>query len=142
MKDLNDVMLVGRLVRDAELKYFQSGSAFSELSIACNRTKKEQDGFVDEANFFNVAIYGKTAENLNQYLKKGCQLVVHGELKQERWSDKEGNKQQKVVIVANEIQLVGSRPNSGSAPKSSPAPKDNEPQKENSDGSFPEDIPF
>lgn len=112
MTDLNVVTVVGRLVRDCgqqEFSYLQSGTAVAKISIAVNRSKKQADGsWTDEASFFDVAIFGKTAENLHPYLQKGKQVVIKGFLKQDRWQDKQtGENRSKISIVADEVQLLG-----------------------------------
>ena len=106
MNDLNHVVLIGRLTQDAELKYTQNGYAISSFSIAVNRSRKNGDQWVEEANFFEVSLFGKAAENLKPYLVKGKQVAIDGELRQDRW-ESEGQKRSKVVIVANNVQLVG-----------------------------------
>lgn len=106
MVDLNRVILIGRLTRDAELKYTSGGLAISSFAIAVNRRKKTQDQWVDEANFFDVSVFGKSAETLNQYLIKGKMVAVDGELRQDRW-EQDGQTRSKVVIVANNVQLLG-----------------------------------
>jgi single-strand DNA-binding protein len=112
MTDLNVVTVVGRLVRDCgqqDFSYLQSGTAVAKISIAVNRSKKQADGsWVDEASFFDVAIFGKTAENLHPYLQKGKQVVIKGFLKQDRWRDKQtGENRSKISIIADEVQLLG-----------------------------------
>lgn len=112
MTDLNVVTVVGRLVRDCgqqEFSYLQSGTAVAKISIAVNRSKKQADGsWTDEASFFDVAIFGKTAENLHPYLQKGKQVVIKGSLKQDRWQDKQtGENRSKISIVADGVQLLG-----------------------------------
>ena len=106
MNDLNHVILIGRLTQDAELKYTQNGYAISSFSIAVNRSRKNGEQWVEEANFFEVSLFGKSAENLKPYLVKGKQVAIDGELRQDRW-ESEGQKRSKVVIVANSVQLVG-----------------------------------
>ena len=106
MNDLNHVVLIGRLTQDAELKYTQNGYAISSFSIAVNRSRKNGEQWVEEANFFEVSLFGKAAENLKPYLVKGKQVAIDGELRQDRW-ESEGQKRSKVVIVANNVQLVG-----------------------------------
>ena len=106
MNDLNHVVLIGRLTQDAELKYTQSGYAISSFSIAVNRSRKNGEQWVEEANFFEVSLFGKAAENLKPYLVKGKQVAIDCELRQDRW-ESEGQKRSKVVIVANSVQLVG-----------------------------------
>lgn len=106
--DINRVILVGRLTRDAELRYTNSGMALTRLGIAVNRRIKQGDQWVDEANFFDATLWGKRGESLNQYLSKGQQIAIEGELRQERW-EKDGVKNSKVTINVSEIQLLGNR---------------------------------
>ena len=108
MADINHVVLVGRLTRDAELKYTNNGTPVSRLSIAINQRRKRNDQWVDEANFFNIVVWGKIAEALNPYLKKGKQIGVEGQLRQNRW-EQEGQQRSRVEIVASNIQLLGGR---------------------------------
>ena len=131
MKDINIVTVCGRLVRDAELSYTQSGFAICKLSLAVNRNIKKGDQWEDEANFFDMTIIGKRGEALTQYLTKGQQVVVSGELRQERW-EKEGQKRSKVTIHVNDLQLVGSKP-SGSQARG---------LKAGNAAGFEDDIPF
>lgn len=127
--DINCVILVGRLTRDAELKYTNTGSAVSKLSVAVNRRKRSGDQWTDEANFFDVTIWGKMAESLNQYLNKGKQVAIEGELRQSRW-EQDGQSRSKVEIVARNIQLLGGRSEGsggggGYAPRQNDGPADN-----------------
>ncbi|GHU09920.1 single-stranded DNA-binding protein [Spirochaetia bacterium] len=106
MADLNHVVLVGRLTRDAELKYTAGGQAVCKFSIAVNRRRKNGDRWEDEANFFDIVLWGRQGESLNQYLVKGKLVGVDGELRQDRW-EQEGQNRSKVEIVANNLQLLG-----------------------------------
>jgi single-strand DNA-binding protein len=113
MADLNHVVLIGRLTRDAELKYTASGQAVCKFSIAVNRRRKNGDQWEDEANFFDIVLWGRQGESLNQYLVKGKMIGIEGELRQDRWQQ-EGQNRSKVEIVANNIQLLGGSGGSGS----------------------------
>ncbi|MDR0709436.1 MAG: single-stranded DNA-binding protein [Spirochaetaceae bacterium] len=106
MADINHVVLVGRLTRDAELKYTAGGQAVCKFSIAVNRRKKSGDQWVDEANFFDIVLWGRQGESLSQYLLKGKQVGIEGELRQDRW-EQDGQNRSKVEIVANNLQLLG-----------------------------------
>jgi single-strand DNA-binding protein len=106
MADLNHVVLVGRLTRDAELKYTTNGFPISTFSLAINRRRKNGEQWVEEANFFDITLYGKSAESLKAYLVKGKQIALEGELRQDRW-EQDGQPRSKVVISANNIQLLG-----------------------------------
>ena len=114
MVDVNHVILLGRLTRDAELKVLASGQAVCKFSIAVNRRKKSGEQWVDEPNFFDIVLWGRQGETLNQYLVKGKQVAVDGELRQDRW-EQDGQNRSKVEIVANNIQLLGGGSSSGGA---------------------------
>jgi len=105
-QDLNHVLLIGRLTRDMEMKYTNGGMAIGNFSLAVNKRRKQGDEWVDECSFFDVKIFGKTAESLNQYLVKGKQVAVEGELHQNRW-EKDGKTMSKVEVNANNVQLLG-----------------------------------
>ena len=113
MADINTTTLIGRLTRDEELKYTPSGAAVGNISIAINRKVKKGQEWVDESNFFDVVFFGKQAENLKQYLTKGKQVGVTGFLKQERWTDQNGQNRSAVKIYANDIQLLGGKDGNG-----------------------------
>lgn len=160
MTDLNHVVLIGRLTKDLgtderSFGYVSSGQARANVSIAVNRSKKTGDQWTDEVNYFDVTIWGKTAENLKPYLLKGKQIAVDGYLKQDRW-EKDGQKMSKVTIVANNVQLLGGK-GEGAAPSVPGAPKFQPNNAQASAGfsggyssdsygdtgsDFPEDIPF
>ena len=106
MADINHVVLVGRLTRDSELKYTASGQAVCKFSIAVNRRRKNGDQWEDEANFFDIVLWGRQGESLSQYLLKGKSVGVEGELRQDRWQQ-DGQNRSKVEVVANNIQLMG-----------------------------------
>ena len=106
MADLNRVVEIGRLTRDMELKYTPGGMSVGNIGIAVNRHVKKGQSWEDEANFFEVTIFGKQAESLQKYLTKGKQIAVDGFLKQERW-EKDGQKFSTVKIIANDVQLLG-----------------------------------
>ena len=107
MADINHVVLVGRLTRNAELKYTNNGAAVSKFSIAINQRRKKDDQWVDEAHFFDIVLWGKSAESINQYLVKGKQVGVEGQLRQNRW-EQDGQARSKVEIFATNVMLLGS----------------------------------
>lgn len=161
MTDINHVTLVGRLTRDLgtderSFGYVANGQARANVSIAVNRTRKQGEQWVDEANYFDVTIWGKTAENLKPYLTKGKQIAIDGYLKQDRW-EKDGQKFSKVTVVANNVQLLGGKSDNGGAPQggsaggytprfqNNAAPVQSEPAPYDGGfggGDFPEEIPF
>ena len=109
MRDINVVVLVGRLTRDSELKYTKSGMPIARFSIAVNRSKKQDDQWVDETSFFEIDFWGKGAEAVNRYLTKGQQVGVEGELRQDRW-EQDGQPRSKVVVNASNVRLLGNAP--------------------------------
>jgi len=109
MVDLNHVVLIGRLTRDAELKSTSGGQAVCKFSVAVNRRRKNGDQWEDEPNFFDVVLWGRQGEALHQYLLKGKMIGVDGELRQDRWQQ-DGQNRSKVEIVASNIQLLGGNP--------------------------------
>ena len=150
MTDLNHVVLIGRLTRDLgaderSFGYIGNGTARANVSIAVNRSKKTGDGYADEVNYFDVTIWGKTAENLKPYLTKGKQICVEGHLKQDRW-EKDGQKQSRITIQADNCYLLGGK-SDGGAPADDDTPRGGRPRFEpapaqDNGGDFPEDIPF
>jgi len=112
--DVNHVVLIGRLTRDAELKYTSGGMAVCKFALAVNKRRKQGEQWVDEANFFDIVLWGRSGETLNQYLVKGKQVAVEGELHQNRW-EQEGQSRSKVEIMANNVQLLGGGPGGSGA---------------------------
>ena len=154
MTDLNHVIEIGRLTHDIserDFAYTTGGTARLNLSIAVNRSEKRNGQWTDKANFFDVTVWGKTAENIKPYLHKGKQIAVDGYLDQQRW-EKDGQKFSKVVIIAETVQLLGNsqdNPNSaryGGTSAHQSAPQAQQPagdyQSAGSGDDFPEDIPF
>ena len=118
-QDINHLILIGRLTQDLgsderSFGYVGNGQARANVSIAVNRSKKEGDQWVEEVNYFYVTIWGKTAENLKPYLTKGKQICVEGHLKQDRW-EKDGQKQSRVTIVEDQVQLLGGKSDSNNS---------------------------
>lgn len=111
MTDLNEVILIGRLTKDAETGYIANGTAKANVSIAVNRSIKKGDSWEDETSFFDVVIWGKTAENLQPYLLKGKQIVIKGSLRQDRW-EKDGQKHSRISINAENVYLMGGKSDS------------------------------
>lgn len=103
MSDFNLVVISGRVVRDAELKYGQNGNITLRFSIANEKTKKNQDGtFSSDTFYFNCVVFGKYAEPYSVQLLKGRLVTIQGELKQIRW-DQDGQNREKVEIICNNI---------------------------------------
>ncbi|WP_324280424.1 single-stranded DNA-binding protein [Borreliella garinii] len=112
MADINSLVLSGRLTRDSELSYAESGMAVLRFSLANNRRMKKNDEWIDYPQYFDCVIFSKRAESLNEYLKKGKQVVVSGSLKYESWQDKNtGDKRSKINIFVDNLQMFSSGSN-------------------------------
>ncbi len=112
MSDLNAVFLVGRVVSKPSLRYTHSGMQVVTLRIACNDYYKDQEGRPQQkANFFDVVVWGKQAENCSLYLDKGRQVAIMGRLSTREWTTPAGEKRTKVEIIARRVQFIGTASN-------------------------------
>ena len=109
MASLNKVMIIGNAGRDAELRYLANGTPQSLFSLAVNnRRKNKQTGeYEDETEWFNVIIFGDTAERISQYITKGKSIYVEGRLQTRTWDDDQGQKHYKTEVIAQSVQLLG-----------------------------------
>ena len=105
--DLNRVFLIGRLVRDPEMKQTQNGKSFCKFSIANNRTYVVDGNKREETSFLNCVAFGRLSEIIQQYCQKGKQIAVEGRLTQRSWDSPEGKKSIVEITVEN-MQLLGS----------------------------------
>jgi single-strand DNA-binding protein len=109
MADLNSVFLIGNLTRDPELRYIPGGTAVSNLRLAVNRKYRDSNGQLkDNTCFITVVVWGKQAENCNEYLSKGSQLFVEGNLQSRSWETKDGQKRNVIEVRARRTQFLGS----------------------------------
>jgi single-strand DNA-binding protein len=100
-------MLIGRLTKNPEVRFLPSGMQVTSFSVAINRKFKDKNGeWKEEVSFFDVETFGKLAERVAQ-LNKGYQILIEGELRQDKWESPAGEKRSKVKIVANRIALIG-----------------------------------
>jgi len=113
MASLNKVFLIGNLTRDPEVRYTPSGAAVGDIGLAVSRRYKGNDGESrEETCFVNITVWGRQAETCAEYLKKGRPVMVEGRLRYEEW-EKEGKKYNKLVVVAERVQFLGSRESGG-----------------------------
>jgi single-strand DNA-binding protein len=111
---INNVVISGNLVRDPELKYLPTGSAICYLTVAVNRKYKSGETWKEEVSFFDVVVFGKSAEYCVENLHKGNGTVVSGRLKQETW-ETDGVKKSRVKIVADQVQFLKAKENKENA---------------------------
>jgi single-strand DNA-binding protein len=109
MASFNKVILIGNLTRDPELRYTPKGMAIAQIGLAVNRTWRNEAGeSKEEVTFLNVDAFGKQAELLAQYMKKGSPLFMEGRLKLDQWDDKTtGQKRSQIKIVLEGFQFIG-----------------------------------
>lgn len=143
---LNKVMVFGNLTRDPELRALPSGGQVCSFGLATNRVYKKQDGSkAEEVEFHNIVVFGKTAENCAQYLRKGSSAYVEGRLKTRTWEGDKG-KQYKTEIIAETVQFGPRGASQGSTPRAdapAPAPAAKEDAIDYpAEDLNPDDIPF
>lgn len=109
MASFNRVIVMGNVTRDIELRHVgQNQTAVCDIGLAVNDRVKRGDQWVEEACFLDVTCWGRTAEVAAEYLAKGSSVLIEGKLKTESW-EKDGRKQSKLKVVADSMQMVGSR---------------------------------
>jgi single-strand DNA-binding protein len=115
MASVNKVIIVGNLGRDPEVRYTASGAAICNVSIATTRNWKDKNTGekMEETEWHRVVFYDRLAEIAGEYLKKGRPVYVEGRLKTRKWQDKEGKDNYTTEIIAQEMQLLGSREGMG-----------------------------
>lgn len=129
---INSVTIIGRLTRDAESKFTQSGTCIVSGSIAVEESYTKNNEKVKDTSFFDFQIFGKLGEAIGQYLTKGKQIGIRGKLRQERW-EKDGQQRSKILIVVEDLELL-----SKDSPQSAP-PQQNTRGKQDE---FKDDVPF
>jgi single-strand DNA-binding protein len=114
MASVNKVILVGNLGRDPEIRYLPSGEQVANVTIATSSKYKNKTGeMVEETEWHRVTFFGKLAEIVGQYLKKGRSVYVEGRIKTRKYTDKDGVEKYATDIIANEMQMLGSREGAG-----------------------------
>ena len=154
MANFNKVILAGNLTRDPELRYTPKGMAVAKLGLAINRTWRNEAGETkEEVTFVDVDAFGRQAETIGQYLKKGRPILIEGRLRLDTWEDKQTNqKRSKLGIVMESFQFLdsgrGGEGGGGGAPSAAPraasAPKPPAAPPGDADMPPPEDddVPF
>ena len=142
MASLNRVTLIGHIGKDPEVRYMPSGEAIANVSLATTEKWKGKDGEKQEkTEWHRVSFFGKLAEIVSEYVKKGSLIYVEGRLQTRKWQDKEGNDKYTTEIVADRMQMLGAK-------DSKPAePPQDKPRKEMSNDEMramfaEDDIPF
>ena len=153
-RGVNKVILIGNLGNDPDIRYTGSGAAVANISLATAESWKDREtGEQQErTEWHRVVFFGRLAEIVGEYLKKGSQIYIEGRLQTRKWQDKEGNDRYTTEIVANEMQMLGSRGGSGGSSSYDQAPSRDDaapseqsgskPGKSGDTDDFDDDIPF
>ncbi|MEE8321968.1 MAG: single-stranded DNA-binding protein [Gammaproteobacteria bacterium] len=148
-RGINKVILIGNLGNDPDIRYTAGGAAVANISLATAESwrDKESGEKQERTEWHRIVFFGRLAEIVGEYLRKGSQIYVEGRLQTRKWQDKEGNDRYTTEIVANEMQMLGSR-SGGSANFDSPPPAKTETVAKDTGGTsvpnddFDDDIPF
>lgn len=132
MKGVNKAIIVGHLGKDPEVKYTASGAAVANLSVATSESWKDKNTGEkqEKTEWHRVSAFGRLAEIMGEYLKKGAQVYIEGRIQTRKWQDKDGNDRYTTEIVASEMQMLGGRGEPAAKKEAPPA------------ASFDDDIPF
>jgi single-strand DNA-binding protein len=146
---VNKVILVGRLGKDPEVRYAQSGTAVTNFTMATTRTYKKENERVDETEWHKIVAFGRTGEICGEYLNKGSQVYIEGRIQTREWEDKDGNRRWTTEVITERMQMLGSREDRGrdassanasrkNAGEGPPPPSDDDPFNTPSE----DDVPF
>ena len=141
-RGINKVIVVGNLGADPDARYMPNGNAVTNISVATTDSWKDKESGErqEKTEWHRVVFFGRLAEIVSEYLKKGSQVYVEGRLQTRKWEDKEGNDRWTTEIVANEMQMLGERISSSSNSNNSNTPKNSSSELASDD--FDDDIPF
>lgn len=139
----NCIMLIGRLGRDPDLRFGNSGTAITTFSLAVDRPRKDQNGN-RVTDWFNVKLFGRQAEMANEMLRKGSTVAIAGACHIEKWTDRDGNAKERTVIAADAFQILDRRQEGDQAPTAANRTQTAPPPGERNPGSYfddDDDIP-
>ncbi|MEE8259683.1 MAG: single-stranded DNA-binding protein [Nitrospinaceae bacterium] len=124
MASFNKVLLMGNLTRDPELRFTSNGSALTKFGLAVNRKYKAGEEWKEEVCFVDITVWGKQAENCAEYLSKGRPVFIEGRLQFSSWETDDGQKRNKLEVVANTVQFLGQAGGGGGKPGMAPDTED------------------
>ena len=148
--NINRVIITGNLTADPELRSLPSGTSLCKLRVACNTRRKDNstNEWVDKPNYFDVTVWGAQGENCARYLSKGRPVAIDGRLEWREWETQDGAKRQSVEIVADSVQFLGGRDESGGGQSNGFTPRSDIPVDTGdfvaapAGGASDDDIPF
>ena len=142
-RGVNKVILVGNLGADPDTRYMPSGNAVTNIRLATSKSWKDKNtgDQQERTEWHRVAFFGRLAEISAEYLRKGSQVYIEGELRTRQWQDRDGNDRWTTEIIASDMQMLGSR-QGASAPEPMPARAAAEPPASTGTDDLDDDIPF
>ena len=140
--DINRVILIGRMVKDPDLRYTQSGSSVANFSIANMRTYSVSGERKEYTSFFNCIAWGKLGEAIAQYCKKGQRIGIEGRLQQRSWDDQSGQKRSTVEVVVENFQFLTPKQGQDAPQVDIPQQQHQQNQPQQQETSFEDDNPF
>ena len=146
-RGVNKAIILGSLGQDPDIRYTAGGAAVANISIATNEQWKDKESgeMQERTEWHRVVFFGRLAEIVGEYLRKGSQVYVEGRIQTRKWQDKEGNDRYTTEIVANEMQMLGSKSGGTTASFDQTPPAEQSAPTSTSKGSnddFDDDIPF
>ena len=143
MSSVNKVILIGNLTRKPELRQTQSQTSVTTLSIATNDRRKNSSGeYENVAEYHDVVVFGRTAENCERFLDKGRQVYIEGKLQTRKYTDKDGNERRKTEILSNQVVFLSTKGSSGDSSYSRPSSDSGFSTPSNDFGEDDGNIPF
>lgn len=138
MSGLNKVQIIGHLGADPDQRFMPSGKAVTNIRVATSETWKDRDSGdkKEKTEWHSVVAFDKLAEIMGEYLRKGALVYIEGKLQTRKWQDKEGKDRYTTEIIAQQMQMLGGKP------QGDRAPKQEQPAKSDAEGPFDDDIPF
>lgn len=143
MSSVNKVILIGNLTRKPELRQTQSQTSVTTLSIATNDRRKNSSGeYENVAEYHDVVVFGRTAENCERFLDKGRQVYIEGKLQTRKYTDKDGNERRKTEILSNQVVFLSTKGAAGDSSYSRPSSDSGFSTPSNDFGDDDGNIPF
>ena len=143
MSSVNKVILIGNLTRKPELRQTQSQTSVTTLSIATNDRRKNSSGeYENVAEYHDVVVFGRTAENCERFLDKGRQVYIEGKLQTRKYTDKDGNERRKTEILSNQVVFLSTKGSTGDSSYSRPSSDSGFSTSSNDFGDDDGNIPF
>lgn len=147
MSSINKVILVGRLGKDAEMKYMPNGEAVTNATLATSENWKGKAGEKQEkTEWHNLTFYRRLAEIAGEFLKKGAMIYVEGKLSTRKWQDKDGKDRYTTEIIVSDMKMLGGKPEGGQQTQQASAPQRaaqaGTTKRVSQDDGFDDDIPF